>query len=97
MSRSVTPVSSVSSVSVGGFGGSRVGFGVGVSRGGVEGGLVCCLCDSDRKMGGGAAMAAPSGGRTRFMHVVPAEGCVPKVGFPVRPKICVLSQRWRQG
>ena len=20
-----------------------------------------------------------------------------KVGFPVRPKICVLSQRWRQG
>ena len=22
---------------------------------------------------------------------------VPKVGFPVRPKICVLSQRWRQG
>ena len=27
----------------------------------------------------------------RFMHVVPAEGCAPKVGFPVRPKICVLS------
>ena len=28
---------------------------------------------------------------------VPREGGVPKVGFPVRPKICVLSQRWRQG
>ena len=55
VSRSVTPVSSVSAVSVGGVGGSRVGFGVGVSRGGVEGGFVCCLCDSDRKMGGGAA------------------------------------------
>ena len=24
-------------------------------------------------------------------------GGVPKVGFPVRPKICSLSQRWRQG
>ena len=27
----------------------------------------------------------------------PREGGVPKVGFPVRPKICALSQRWRQG
>ena len=34
-------------------------------------------------------------GRTRFR--VPREGGVPKVGFPVRSKICVLSQRWRQG
>ena len=25
------------------------------------------------------------------------EGGVPKVGFPVRPKICVLSQRWERG
>ena len=24
-------------------------------------------------------------------------GGVPKVGFPVQPKICALSQRWRQG
>ena len=22
---------------------------------------------------------------------------IPKLGFPVRPKICALSQRWRQG
>ena len=28
---------------------------------------------------------------------VPREGGVPKVGVPVRPKICVLSQRWEQG
>ena len=28
---------------------------------------------------------------------VPREGGVPKVEFPVRPKTCVLSQRWRQG
>ena len=28
---------------------------------------------------------------------VPREGGVPKVGFPVWPKICALSQRWRQG
>ena len=28
---------------------------------------------------------------------VPREGGVPKLGFPVRPKICALSQRWRQG
>ena len=55
LSRSVSPVSSFSPVSVGGVGGSRVGLGVGVSRGGVEGGLACCLYDSDRKMGGGAA------------------------------------------
>ena len=55
VSSPVSPVSSLSPVSVGGVGGSRVGLGVGVSRGGVEGGLACCLCDSDRKMGGGAA------------------------------------------
>ena len=54
VSRPVSSVSSVSPVSVGGVGGSRVGLGVGVSRCGVEGGLACCLCDSDRKMGGGA-------------------------------------------
>ena len=41
VSRSVTPVSSVSPVSVGGFGGSRVGFGVGVSR--RWGGRWACL------------------------------------------------------
>ena len=35
--------------------------------------------------------------RTRLVHRVPREGGVPKVGFPVRPKICALSQRWRQG
>ena len=28
---------------------------------------------------------------------VPREGGAPKVGFPVRPKIFFLSQRWRQG
>ena len=35
---------------------------------------------------------------TTWMVVVrvPRAGGVPKVGFPVRPKICVLSQRWRQ-
>ena len=27
---------------------------------------------------------------------VPRGGGAPKVGFPVQPKICVLSQRWRQ-
>ena len=27
---------------------------------------------------------------------VPRAGRVPKAGFPVRPKICVFSQRWRQ-
>ena len=35
--------------------------------------------------------------RTRVGFRVPREGGVPKVGFPDRPKICVLSQRWRQG
>ena len=34
--------------------------------------------------------------RTRVGLRVPREGGVPKVGFPVRPKICALSQRWRQ-
>ena len=36
-------------------------------------------------------------GRTRVGLQVPRGGGAPKVGFPVRPKICVLSQRWRQG
>ena len=36
-------------------------------------------------------------GRTRLGFRVPRERSVPKVGFPVRPKICSLSQRWRQG
>ena len=35
-------------------------------------------------------------GRTRVGFRVPREGGAPKGGFPVRPKICVLSQRWRQ-
>ena len=34
---------------------------------------------------------------TRVRLRLPRAGGVPKVGFPVRPKICVLSQRWRQG
>ena len=42
-------------------------------------------------------MHVPIRGRTRVGFRVPREGCVPKVGVPVRPKICVLSQRWRQG
>ena len=32
-------------------------------------------------------------GRTRLGHRVPREGGAPKVGFPVRPKICAMSQR----
>ena len=36
-------------------------------------------------------------GRTRLGYRVPREQEGSKVGFPVRPKICVLSQRWRQG
>ena len=36
-------------------------------------------------------------GRTRVGYRVPREGGVPKVGFPVRLKICALSHRWRQG
>ena len=55
VARPVSLVSSVSPVLVGGVGGSRVGLGVGFSRGGVEGGLARCLCDSAREMGGGAA------------------------------------------
>ena len=36
---------------------------------------------------------------TTWMRVgrVPREGGVPKEGFPVRPKTCALSQRWRAG
>ena len=33
----------------------------------------------------------------RWVVRVPGGGRGSKVGFPVRPKICVLSQRWRQG
>ena len=36
-------------------------------------------------------------GRTRLGHRVPRAQGGSKVGFPVPPKICVLSQRWRQG
>ena len=36
-------------------------------------------------------------GRTRLGHRVPPAQRGSEVGFPVRPKICVLSQRWRQG
>ena len=36
-------------------------------------------------------------GRTRVGYRVPRAQGGSKVGFPVRPKICVLSQRWRQG
>ena len=55
VSRPVSPVPSASPVLVGGVGGSRVGFGVGVARGGVEGGLSHCFRFSAREMGGGAA------------------------------------------
>ena len=55
VSRPVSPVPSASPVLVGGVGGSRVGFGVGVARSGVEGGLSRCLRVSAREMGGGAA------------------------------------------
>ena len=34
---------------------------------------------------------------SRLVHRVPREGGVPKLGFPVWPKICALSQRWREG
>ena len=36
-------------------------------------------------------------GRTRVGFRVPRERGAPMVGFPAWPKICVLSQRWRQG
>ena len=45
----------------------------------------CCLCANPP--------VAPWGLAVR----VPGEGGAPKVVFPVRRKICVLSQRWRQG
>ena len=41
-------------------------------------------------------MHVPIRGRTRSGYMVPRAQGVPKVGFPVRPKICVLSQRWVQ-
>ena len=47
--------------------------------------VVCCLC------------ANPPVTIWRCVARVPGAGGVPKVGFPVQPKICVLSQRWRQG
>ena len=34
---------------------------------------------------------------SRLGYMVPRAQGVPKVGFPVRPKIFALSQRWRQG
>ena len=55
VSRPVSPVSSASLVLFGGVGGSRVGLGVGFSRGGVEGGLSRFLRVSVWEMGGGAA------------------------------------------
>ena len=75
VSRPVSPVPSASPVLVGGVGGSRVGFGVGVARGGVEGGLSHCLHFSAREMGGGAAPGSTNswsdtclrgGGRGKF-------------------------------
>ena len=50
-----------------------------------RGAVVCCLC------------ANPPATTWRWVGRVPRGGGVPKVGFPVRPKICGLSQRWRQG
>ena len=38
-----------------------------------------------------------SRGRTRLGYRVPRAGRGSKVGVRVRPKICVLFQRWRQG
>ena len=40
---------------------------------------------------------SPSLPTTWTVGRVPRAGGVPKLGFPVRPKICALSQRWRQG
>ena len=42
-------------------------------------------------------MHVPIRGRTRLGYTVPRAQGVPKVGFLVWPKICVLSQRWEQG
>ena len=42
-------------------------------------------------------MHVPIRGRTRLGFRVPRAQGGSKVGFPIRPKICVLSQRWRQG
>ena len=58
----------------------------GRTRLGIQGVLVvCCLC------------ANPPVTTLRWVVRVPRAQRGSKVGFPVRPKICVLSQRWRQG
>ena len=47
-----------------------------------------------------ASLAVVAHARSTPMHDrlrVPREGGVPKLGFPVRPKIFFLSQKWRQG
>ena len=50
---------------------------------GIQGVLVvCCLC------------ANPPVTTWRWVGRVPRGGKVPKMEFPVRPKICALSQRW---
>ena len=72
VSRLLSPVPSASPVLVGGVGGSRVGFGVGVARSGVEGGLSHCLRFSAREMGGGAALESTNGGVSS-----PAEDLLP--------------------
>ena len=46
--------------------------------------VVCCLCANPPVIPWGLVVR------------VQGEGGVPKVWFPVRPKICVLSQRWKQ-
>ena len=53
--------------------------------------VASCLCR------GPPATAWIIRGRTRVGFRVPREGGAPKVGFPDQPKICALSQRWRQG
>ena len=62
--------------------------------------LVSSLC-SRNSVGTGGLLPVVTAwtirGRTRVGLRVPRGGGAPKVGFPVRPKICVLSQRWRQG
>ena len=45
---------------------------------------------------GGTGGLLPVHMSTSYAAWVPRGGRVPKVGFPVRPKICVLAQRWSQ-
>ena len=54
--------------------------------------LLGCAC---MLMAHSCMMHVPIRGRTRLGRV-PRGGGAPKVGFPVWPKICTLSQRWRQ-